>query len=295
MSDIEAKEKTELQSEETQIDLSVGEAVQENVAEIQCEDFSGENEKPIKKKKDIKKIIFIALGTVAVLVAVFFIGRAISITKTFNEQKDCISAMIIRGGYDSDSFKNAVGVIDRNEQVSDKRKAKAFFELGVEAVDKKINLYKTLFNRSIKNNEDYKEKVIEQINNALQSAESDNELLSYAEYSVSLGKKLDETTLAKIKTYVLKSIALGKFDEYNKKLEKCASLGFVADDEVQDKIYTVATTAYGKKNYTEAYKWFNIYKGKNDIKAKLQESTYEYVIQVLFAGGINPDIKDERA
>ncbi len=254
-----------------------------------------EEEKKAEKKKKKKKRMLIIFIIIAAIIIFSFVKNAVSNSITLNEQSDRVSAAIAAEEYDSEAYRNAANTIDANQTVSDKKKSKAFFNLGKEAVElKNLNCYEDLFNRSIAKEESYKEKVAQYIYEAMSSAENNEEFLDYATYYISLGKALDDTSAAKVKAYLVEAIAVGKFSEYNEKLEASKALGLTTDDEINAKIFDTAMKAYKAKNYAEAYRWFNIYTGKEDIKAAKQESIYEYVIQVLFEDIITDGIDDPR-
>lgn len=254
-----------------------------------------EEEKKAEKKKKKKKRLLIIFAVIAALIIFVFVKNAISNSITLNEQADRVSSAIVAEEYDYEEYMEAADTIGRNQTISDSKKAKTYFKLGKEAIEaKNLNCYDDLFDRSIAKDEKYKAKVVEYIGEAMAAAETNEEFIDYAAYYISLGETLDEASVAKIKAYLIESIAVDKFEEYNEKLKTCEALGLTADDEMNAKIYAVAMEAYNAKNYAEAYRWFGIYNGKEDIKSAKQEATYEYVVQVLFEDIITVGIDDPR-
>lgn len=253
-----------------------------------------EEEKKVAKKKKKKKRLLIILGVVVAIVLFVMVKNAISNSITFGEQVDRVSAAVAAEEFNSDEFKDAVHNLNVNPDYSDSKKAKKFFVLGKEAIEaKNLNCYEELFNNCIEKDEDYKEKVAKEIKSAIQSAEDYVAFFDYAAYCSTLGESLDDESVAKAKTYLSESIAIGKFSDYEKMLAVCEAVGVKGDDATNAKVYAVAMEAYNAQNYPEAYNWFGAYSGKEDIKSAKQETTYEYVIQVLFGEIIELDIDDE--
>lgn len=250
----------------------------------------------IKKDKRKKRCIKCMVGCISLIAAIFaiiFLKNFISTQITISKQIDAISSAMVAEEYDADVFNNAVSTFNKNTTVSDKRKAKKFYKLGLKAVElNNLNCYKSLFNNGIKLNGSYKEKVTENVYNAMSSAENTENFLSYATYYTSLGGKLDDKSAAKIKAWLVEAISPGNMSKYEKRLKVFQSNGLSVDNEINDKIYGVACELYKNKKYAETLEWLKIYKGKEDVKAMRQESTYEYVIQTLFYEIINPDVDD---
>lgn len=277
--------------------------VQENVSAVGTDTQSEayfeamkklEAEKTAEKKKKKKKKLLIILGVVAAIILFVVVKNSISNSITFGEQVDRVSAAITAEEFNSEDFEDAVHYLNVNPDYSDGKKAKKFFKLGQEAIEaKNLNCYEDLFNKCIEKDEDYKEKVINEIKAALESAEDYVAFFDYAAYYITLGETLDDASVAKAKTYLSESVAADKFSDYQKMLKVCESVGVKADDATNEKIYTVAMEEYNAKNYPEAYNWFGVYSGKKDVKAAKQEATYEYVIQALFGEIIELDIDDE--
>lgn len=253
-----------------------------------------EAEKKAEKKKKKKKKLLIFAAVIVALILFVTVKNTISNSITFNEQYDRVSAAVAAEEYDAEEYETAIQTIGDNTTVSDKKKVKSYFKLGKEAVEvKNLNCYEDLFNKCVEKDEKYKEKVTKLISEAIESSEDYVEFFDYAAYYISLGGKLDEASVSKSKEYLSGSIAAGKFDDYEKMIKVCESIGVKSDDGINAKIYSVAMEAYNAKNYEEAYKWFGVYEGKEDIKSAKQEATYEYVIQVLFGASIDNGIDDE--
>lgn len=246
-----------------------------------------EEEKKAEAKKKKKKKRRIILGVIAAMFLLSIIKNVLAITVVpsiiLGQQVDEVYATIVAEEYDSDEYESAIEKIDKNKDVSDAKKAKKYFKLGKEALKvANLDCYEDLFDKSIENNEKYKNKVLKKIESAIASSEDDVTFFDYAEYYHSLGGTLDDESIARVKTHLTNSVVSGKFSDFEKVLTFCESIGIKADDATNKKIYNVAMKAYKAKNYSEAYSWFNAYSGKKDIKATKKEATYEYVLSVLF-------------
>ena len=209
-----------------------------------------EAEKKAKKKKIAKKILISVLLAIAIITVSGFVISLISEQTAFNKQVNTVSAEIESTGHGyTETYKKAVDAMEKDQNISEKKKAKEFFELGKKADEFKKSFYsEDLFNRCIEKNESYKEKVREYVYNAMSSAEKNEEVLTYAEYYVSLGETLDETTKEKISLYVYELIDKGSFGEYSAKVKICEKLGVkLNEDKLNEKIYNAAMKEYNAK------------------------------------------------
>lgn len=238
-----------------------------------------EAEKKAKKKKIAKKILISVLLAIAIITVSGFVISLISEQIAFNKQVNTVAAEIESTGY-TETYKKAVDAMEKDQNISDKKKAKEFFELGKKADEFKKSFYsEDLFNRCIEKNESYKEKVREYVYNAMSSAEKNEEVLTYAEYYVSLGETLDETTKEKISLYVYELIDKGSFGEYSAKAKICEKLGVkLNEDKLNEKIYNAAMKEYNAKEYGDAYAWFGIYTGKEESADVLKDIKYNISI-----------------
>lgn len=234
------------------------------------------------EKKDKKKKIFISvLLAIAIILVSGFVISLISEQIAFNKQVDTVSAEIESTGHGyTETYKKAVDAMDKDQNISDKKKAKEFFILGKKADEfKKSFCSEDLFNRCIEKNESYKEKVQEYVYNAMSSAEKNEEVLTYAEYYVSLGKTLDETTKEKISLYLYELIDNGSFGKYSANIKLCEELGVkLNEEELNEKIYNAAMKEYNAKEYEDAYAWFGIYTGNKEFADVLKDIKYNISI-----------------
>ena len=238
-----------------------------------------------KTKKSKKKLILIILAIIVAIAAIvvgYFIADE---EKTLDNQKNQIINSIKSD--DSEKFNSYIDYLSKNTYASDNRKAKEFFELGKTALEEnKFPCALSLFENSLGLSEKHKQEIFDVLYEKTLSAESMDGFFAYSKLIIDLEGTLDDAVSAKAKEYFLNSIAPGKYSEYSDNLNSYTSLGYTADDEVNEKIYTVANECFNAKNYSETIKWFELYDGKNDISETYKEAVYEYVIYILFSGTI---------
>ncbi len=238
-----------------------------------------------KQKTNKKKLIFIILAIV-VAVAVAAVGYFIADEESaLDNQKN----QIINGikSEDSEKFNSYIDYLNKNTYASDSRKAKEFFELGKTALEENSHTYAlTLFENSINSSEKHKQEIFDILYEKALSAENKDSFFVNAKLIIDLKGTLDDAMAVKAKEYFLDSIAAGKYPDYSANLNQYKSLGYTIDDEVNEKIYTVANECFNAKNYSEAVKWFDLYEGKKDIAEIYKEAVYEHIIYILFSGTI---------
>lgn len=249
-----------------------------------------------KPKKNKKKLIFIILAIVVVATAAitgYFIADE---ENTLTNQKKQIINSIKTD--DSENFNSYVKYLNNNTYASDNRKAKEFLGLGKTALEEsKYSYALTLFENSINSSEKHKQEIFDILYKNALSSEDKDRFYAHAKLIIDLGGTLDESVSAKSKEHLLASIATGKYSDYSDNLNQYTSLGYAADDEVNDKIYSVANECFNSKEYSEAVKWFELYKGEKDISETYKEAVYEHIIYILFSGTINAyseNFKNER-